>query len=98
VSLDQLTYFIAVAEEGNIGRAARRLHISQPPLSRQIRHLEEELEAPLFLRTRQGVQLLAAGHVLLPRARQILQAVAGARSSVKRCQADSAASDLTPND
>jgi DNA-binding transcriptional LysR family regulator len=79
VSLDQLSYFVAVAEEGNIGRAARRLHISQPPLSRQIRSLEHELGISLFRRTPRGVQLLPAGHRLLPRARHILEAVAKVR-------------------
>jgi hypothetical protein len=79
VSLDQLSYFVAVAEEGNIGRAARRLHISQPPLSRQIRSLELELGVSLFRRTTQGVQLLPAGHRLLPRARDVLEAVANVR-------------------
>jgi DNA-binding transcriptional LysR family regulator len=79
VSLDQLKHFVTVAEEGNIGRAARRLHISQPPLSRQIKRLEDELGEPLFERTAQGVQLLPAGHRLLPRARHVLAAVEAVR-------------------
>jgi DNA-binding transcriptional LysR family regulator len=83
VSLDQLSYFVAVAEEGNIGRAARRLHISQPPLTRQIRQLEHELGVELFLRTPRGVQLLPAGQVLLPRARRVLEEVVAVKESVR---------------
>lgn len=61
----QLKYFIAVAEELNIGRAATRLHISQPPLTRQMQQLEEELGAQLFVRTPRGVELTQAGELLL---------------------------------
>lgn len=67
----QLKYFIAVAEELNIGRAATRLHISQPPLTRQIQQLEEEFGAQLFLRTARGVELTQAGDMLLRDARNI---------------------------
>jgi DNA-binding transcriptional LysR family regulator len=67
----QLKYFIAVAEELNIGRAATRLHISQPPLTRQIHQLEEEFGTQLFLRTTRGVELTQAGEMLLRDARNI---------------------------
>jgi len=67
----QLKYFIAVAEERNIGRAAARLHISQPPLTRQIQQLEEEFGAQLFLRTARGVELTQAGEIFLRDARNI---------------------------
>lgn len=65
MDIRQLKYFIAVAEEGSIGRAAQRLHISQPPLTRQIKVLEEELDAQLFVRTAKGVELTEAGEALL---------------------------------
>ncbi len=83
VSLVQLESFVAVAEEANVGRAARRLHVSQPPLTRRIRGLEEELGTPLFERTPRGMRLLPSGHRLLPRARAILHAIEAARTAVQ---------------
>jgi DNA-binding transcriptional LysR family regulator len=77
--LVQLEYFVAVAEEGNVGRAAKRLHICQPPLSRQIKRLEEELGTSLFERTPRGMSLLPRGRRLLSHARRILEQVELAR-------------------
>lgn len=72
MELRHLRYFVAAAEELNFSRAAARLRVSQPPLSRQIRDLEEEIGAPLFDRTRQHVQLTPAGASFLEQAKQIL--------------------------
>ncbi len=72
MNIRQLKYFVAVAEELNIGRAAQRLNVSQPPVTRQIQQMEEELKAPLFIRNPRGVELTQAGEILLAEARNII--------------------------
>lgn len=82
MSLAQLSYFVAVAEEENLGRAARRLHISQPPLTRQIKSLEEELGEPLFARSTRGMLLLPAGRRLYPEVKRLLRGIENLRCLV----------------
>lgn len=84
MNLRQLKYFIAVAEERNIGRAAERLNISQPPLTRQIHQIEEALGGQLFIRTPRGVELTMAGKLLLEEARYIVGRMDQARERVRR--------------
>lgn len=72
MELRQLEYFREIAETGRINEAARRLNMSQPPLSYQLRQLEDELKVQLFVRSSQGVTLTDAGRILYRRAGELL--------------------------
>ncbi len=83
MELRHLRYFVAVAQELNFRRAAARLHLAQPSLSRQVRGLEEELGTRLFERDRQPVALTAAGHVLLDEAPRLLAEISAALEATR---------------
>ena len=83
MELRHLRYFVAVAEEQNVTRAAARLHVSQPPLSRQIRDLEDELGVALFEHTPKAVRLTEAGRVFLAEAQIVLRRAEEAVRTVK---------------
>jgi DNA-binding transcriptional LysR family regulator len=90
VELRQLRYFVAVAEELHFRRAAARLHISQPPLSQQIRQLEQELGCTLLARTRRRVELTPAGAAFLRDARAMLAELDVAASTARAIDAGQA--------
>jgi DNA-binding transcriptional LysR family regulator len=87
IDLRQLRYFVAVAEELNFRRAAERLHITQPPLSRQVAELEAALGAALLERTKKSVQLTPAGQAALQEFRTLLAAFDAAMERVAHTQA-----------
>jgi DNA-binding transcriptional LysR family regulator len=90
LELRQLRYFVTVADELHFGRAAARLHMTQPPLSQTIAAMEEALGTALFLRNRRQVELTAAGAALLPEARRLLAEAAELPDLVRRAAAGQA--------
>ena len=82
MDLRTLHYFVTVADELNITRAAGKLHMSQPPLSAQIRSLEKELDTVLFIRGKRHLTLTESGQLLYRRAREILSLADKTRSEI----------------
>lgn len=83
MDIKQLAYFQVIAEEGQITRAAKRLHMAQPPLSQQLKLLEEELGVKLVERESRGIILTDAGHLLHKRAEHILELIHTTRKELK---------------
>ena len=83
MELRHLRYFVTVAEEQNITKAAARLHVSQPPLSRQIHDLEEELGVALLERSAKSIKLTEAGRIFLVEAHALLARAEQARDAVR---------------
>lgn len=84
IDLRKLRYFLAVAAESNFGRAAARLHMTQPALSRQIQSLETEVGVRLFERDRQGARLTSAGEQFRKDAEQLLELSAAAQRRARQ--------------
>lgn len=89
MSLEQLRTVVAIAEEGAVVRAARRLHLTQPPVTRRLRALEEELGVSLFERSARGMRPTASGVRFVEQARRILHAVETARLTARMACDDS---------
>ena len=87
MNFKQLEYFAAAAEEGSISGASRALHVAQPPISRQLSLLEDELGVTLFLRTNKGVALTEAGRCLYQHSRQMFQSLRTMADSVRDVEA-----------
>jgi len=95
MSVEQLQTVVAVAEEGSLVRAARRLHLTQPPVSRRLMALEDELGVSLFHRRARGVEPTEAGERFLPHARAILAALEQASRAARGLRSDPQATDGT---